>query len=92
MSEFDRLREVLRDTLQIGARADQLKADSRLLGAIPEFDSVAIVGVVAAIEEEFGVRIADRELSADLFETFGSLNQFVSGKTRPLSGELASTR
>lgn len=81
MAELDRMRNLLRDTLHIGKKADALTEDSRLFGGIPEFDSVAIISVVMAIEAEYGVKIPDRELSADVFETLGSLSRFVSRKT-----------
>ena len=89
MTDLDRLRKVLRDTLQIGARADKLSESSRLFGGIPEFDSVAIVGVVMAIEEEFRVKISDREVSAEVFETVGSLSRFISDKVHK-SGSVRS--
>jgi acyl carrier protein len=82
MKDLDRVRRILRDTLQLGARADQLTEDSRLLGGIPEFDSMAIVGVVTSIEEEYGLAIDDDELSADVFETVGSLSRFITQKMR----------
>ena len=85
MTDLDRLRKVLRDSLQIGSRADKLSEGSRLFGGIPEFDSVAVVGVTMALEDEFGVKISDRELSADVFETLGSLSRFVSSKTHSSS-------
>jgi acyl carrier protein len=78
---LERIRKVLRDSLQIGDRADELTEHSRLLGGIPEFDSVAVVGVVMALEEEYGLKISDRELSAELFETMGSLTHFISVKS-----------
>jgi acyl carrier protein len=84
MEELSRMRKLLRDTLQIGKKADELTENSRLFGGIPEFDSVAIISVVMAIEAEYGVKIPDRELSADVFETLGSLNRFVSKKTSPI--------
>lgn len=74
------IREILRDTLQLGDRADQLTAESQLMGAIPEFDSMAVVTVLTMVEEEFGVEIDDDEVSAELFETVGSLARFVSQK------------
>lgn len=77
---LDDIREILRDTLQLGVRADQLTAASPLLGAIPEFDSMAVVTVLTMVEEEFGIEIDDDEVSADVFETVGSLATFVSGK------------
>jgi acyl carrier protein len=84
MVELSRLRELLRDTLQIGSKADGLTESSRLFGALPEFDSIAVITVVTAIEQEFGVAIPDRELSADVFETVGSLGRFISRKVESL--------
>lgn len=75
------IKRILKDTLQLGARADALTADSRLLGAIPEFDSIAVVTVLTMIEEEFGFTVSDDEVSAEVFETLGTLTDFVQGKT-----------
>jgi acyl carrier protein len=80
MDDLDRVREILRDTLQIGRRADELREQSRLFGAIPEFDSVAVVNVVMSIEAQYGIRISDDELSAEVFETLGSLRRFIASK------------
>jgi acyl carrier protein len=83
MSPMDTLipvKKILRDTLNLGARADRLTADSELLGSLPEFDSMAVVSVVASLENEFGISVGDDELSAEVFATVGSLAQFVSGK------------
>ena len=76
----DEVKEILRDTLQLGERADQLTQDSQLLGAVPEFDSMAVVTVLTYVEEEFGVEIQDDEVSAEIFATVGSLADFVSAK------------
>lgn len=81
MNDLDRLRRILRDTLQLGARADRLTEDTRLLGGIPEFDSMAVVSVVNQIEAEYGISVDDDELSAEVFETVGSLIRFVAQKT-----------
>lgn len=75
-----RLKRILGDTLMLGARTNDLNSTSRLLGGLPEFDSMAMVGVLTAIEEGFGVEIADDDLNAEVFETVGSLAQFVSQK------------
>jgi acyl carrier protein len=80
MSDIDRVRRILGDALQLGPRAAALKESSRLLGDIPEFDSMAVVSVITMIEEEFGITVQDDELSADVFETLGSLTRFVEGK------------
>lgn len=74
------LKKILRDTLNLGSRADKLTAKSELLGGLPEFDSMAVVAVIASLENEFGISVNDDELSADVFATVGSLEKFVSGK------------
>ena len=77
---IERLQKILADSLQLGRRAGTLTASDRLLGAMPEFDSMAVVTVVTMIEDEFEITVDDDELSADVFETLGSLERFVSGK------------
>ena len=51
-----------------------------LLGAIPELDSMAVLGVLTQIQDDFGVVIDDDEVSADIFQTFGDLRRFVESK------------
>lgn len=80
MTDTDRIRNILRDTLQLGARAAALNEHSPLLGAIAEFDSMAVVNVITMLEDEFGITINDDEVSAEVFETFGSLSDFVARK------------
>ena len=80
MDTLARVKMILRDTLNLGDRAERLTADSPLLGGLPEFDSMAVVTVVTMIEDELGVTIEDDELSADVFATVGSLVEFVSQK------------
>jgi acyl carrier protein len=91
MTDFERLRRVLRDTLNLGPRADNLSEDSRLLGGLPELDSMAVLTVLAAIENEYEIRISAEELSADLFQTAGTLNQFLSKKVDGRGGAMAGT-
>lgn len=80
MNHVDRVRDILRDALQLGSRADALTVQSPLMGAIPEFDSMAVVSVVAMLEDEYGIVVHDDELSGEVFETLGSLAKFVSSK------------
>ena len=72
--------QVLRDVLRLGARADSMDASTPLLGSIPEFDSMAVVTVLTTIEERFGVIVDDDEISAETFETVGTLHAFVLSK------------
>ena len=80
MDTLVRVKKILRDTLNLGDRAEKLTFDSPLLGGLPEFDSMAVVTVVTMIEDELGVTIPDDELSADVFATVGSLVEFVERK------------
>jgi acyl carrier protein len=54
--------------------------DTRLLGEVPEFDSMAIVTLIGQIEEDFGIFVEDDELNAEVFESFGSVFNYVSEK------------
>ena len=80
MDILPRLTRVLRDTLMLADRADKYDPDMRLLGGLPEFDSMAVVSVLTASEDEFGIAVEDDELSAEVFETVGSLLHFVESK------------
>jgi acyl carrier protein len=80
MDVTDKVRNILRDALQLGAKANSLGPQSGLLGSLPEFDSMAVVGVLTMIEDEFGITIEDDEVSADIFETLGTLANFVTSK------------
>jgi acyl carrier protein len=80
MSTLETVRKILADTLQLGSRAQKLNAASPLLGSLAELDSIAVVSVITAIEENFAFTIADDEISADTFATLGSLAAFVDAK------------
>lgn len=71
---------LLRETLQLGERAAAFTESTRLLGYVPELDSLAVVNVITALEERFGVVVNDDEISADTFETVGSLHSFLVQK------------
>jgi acyl carrier protein len=80
VSIADDLRLLLADALQLGERARALDHDSALLGALPELDSQGVVQLITAIEDHFGFVVADDEVSADTFATFGTLAEFVTSK------------
>ncbi len=74
------VKRVLGETLQLGPRAQRFDADTRLLGALPELDSMAVVSILTAMEEAFDITVADDEVSAETFETVGSLARYVERK------------
>jgi acyl carrier protein len=71
---------ILDDVLSLRGRSAGFTRDTRLLGAVPEFDSMAVVALVAAIEEQTGISIDDDEISGELFSDVGTLADFVAAK------------
>ena len=47
---------------------------------MPEFDSMAVAGVLTELEERLAITIDDDEVDGELFETFGNLLTFVKAK------------
>jgi acyl carrier protein len=78
---LDQVKTILIDVLSLGEAGQALAADSPLLGAIPELDSMAVISVIAALEDSFGIVVDDDDISASTFETLGSLAAFVAEKT-----------
>jgi acyl carrier protein len=76
----EQVKHVLTRALQLGSKAESFTESTRLLGNIPELDSMAVVTLVTALEEYFGLVVEDDEISAATFETLGSLVRFVEGK------------
>lgn len=80
MEHIGEVRDVLVQVLSLGDRKNALNANSALLGSIPELDSMAVVSLITALEEHFGITVDDDEISASTFETLGSLARFVEEK------------
>lgn len=80
MAVGDQVKILLNDVLQLGGRVNAWSDHTPLLGSLPELDSMAVVGIITALEEDFGFSIADDEISADMFSTLGSLTRFVEQK------------
>ncbi|MES2298291.1 MAG: phosphopantetheine-binding protein [Pseudomonadota bacterium] len=78
MLHIEKIKLILGDTLGIQTR--QLHSSSPLLGSVPELDSMAVLGVIAALEEQFDIAVDDDEINARHFATIGSLAAFVDGK------------
>jgi acyl carrier protein len=81
MNIAEELKTILDDVLSLAGRAQTFSADTPLLGAMPELDSMAVVSLITAIEERFGVEIADDEIDGAVFASFGSLTDFVDKLT-----------
>ena len=71
---------ILDEVLSLNGRAAAFTHDTPLLGAVPELDSMAVVGVINMLEERFGFIVEDDEIDGTAFATVGSLVEFVEGK------------
>ena len=80
MSELNTVREILRSSLQLGERADTFSESTALRGIIPELDSMAVVTMLTTVEDHYGIVIEDDDVSAETFETLGTLTRFVEEK------------
>jgi len=79
MDVTDKVRVVLKSVLQI-ENDMQFDSNMLLIGAIPGFDSMSVISIIAALEDMFGFTVEDDEINAEVFETFGSLLAFVERK------------
>jgi acyl carrier protein len=78
----DGVKDVVVETLGIEDRAATLDAGTPLLGSLPELDSMAVLEVILALEERFGIAIDGDDVTADAFETLASLAALVDAKLR----------
>ena len=75
------LRSVLVDVLGLAPdRVAGFNPTTPLFGALPEFDSMAVAGLLTELEERLGILIEDHEVDADMLESFGSLLTFAKAK------------
>lgn len=66
--------------LDLGNRSAGFTSETRLLGSIPELDSMAVATLLTSLEEHFGFAIADDEIDGSTFATVGTLVEFVKTK------------
>jgi acyl carrier protein len=78
---------VLDEALGLRGRAATFNAETPLLGALPELDSMAVVTVITMLEERFNFVVEDDDLDAQTFETVGTIVAFVDRNLRALAPE-----
>ena len=69
-------------TLGIEDRADPLEASTELFGSLPELDSMSVVALAVNLEREFDFEINDEDFTGEVFETIGTLAEFVEQNKR----------
>jgi acyl carrier protein len=80
MDVFKEVAGVVDEVLSLNGRSARFTRETQLLGAIPEFDSMAVVSLITSLEERFGIAVDDDEIDGAVFSTIGTLADFVSGK------------
>jgi acyl carrier protein len=76
------VKAVVVETLGLEDRADTLDATTPLLGSLPELDSMAVLELVVELEQRFGIVVEGEDVTAEVFETLGTLTAFVDDKLR----------
>jgi acyl carrier protein len=69
------------ETLAIEDRAGAIDASTSLT-SIPELDSMAVIELVVELERRFGISFDDEDVTAEVFDTIGTLAAFVDAKSR----------
>ena len=80
MDILKEVNELLDDTLNLGGRAVDFTQATPLLGAVPELDSMAVVTLITALEQRFGILVDDDDIDGATFATVGALADFVRSK------------
>ena len=81
MSETtDRIREFIKEEVLFEDRDAKLTDDTPLLEGV--MDSLALMQLVAFLEEEFEVEIDDAEMTADNFRTVADIEGLVQQKAK----------
>jgi acyl carrier protein len=71
---------VLDEVLSLNGRSAAFTRETHLLGALPELDSMAVVSLIAGLEDRFGLVVDDDDLDGATFATVGTLTDFVAVK------------
>jgi acyl carrier protein len=79
-STLNEVKSLIGETLGIADRIDSMDASTRLLGSLPELDSMAVAELLAAIEQRFGLEVDSADITTDIFDTVGTLAAYVEAK------------
>ena len=72
------LKQIICNTISAKITAEEMDDDFKLAGE--NLDSMAVTNLILGIEEYFGFVFDDEELSAEAFETVGTLYGLVTQK------------
>ena len=80
-SILDEVKSLIGKILGIADRLDSMDSSTRLLGSLPELDSLAVAELLTAIEVRFSFEMDYDDLTTDMFETVGTLVAYVEKKS-----------
>jgi acyl carrier protein len=80
-STLDEVKSLIGKTLGIADRLDSMDASTKLLGSLPELDSLTVAELLIAIEARFSFEMDYADLTTDMFETVGTLVAYVKKKS-----------
>ena len=79
---IEKLKTVIVQDLDVNIKTAEIDADVSLFEDGLGLDSVVIVELIAAIEEQFTFQFAEDELNMELFSTLRTLAEFIVNKTK----------
>ena len=71
---------ILSSVLNVDPGRAAWNSETALLGTVAELDSMAVVSILTALEEQFGFVVDDDEVDGRTFNSVGSLTAFVQSK------------
>ncbi|MDG0996840.1 MAG: acyl carrier protein [Gammaproteobacteria bacterium] len=75
--------DVVAESLGCTIDVRAMQAEDALLGALPELDSIGIVGLITALESRFNIQFEDDDLDAEVFATVASLQTHINARVEP---------
>lgn len=81
----DEIKQIIANELDANLKIEEIDENSSLFEDGIGLDSIAVVELIALLEEHFGFEFADSELGTDLFSNINTLAKFISTKTQNLN-------
>ncbi|MET1256193.1 acyl carrier protein [Aliikangiella maris] len=78
MATLAQINQVLADILSINT--DSFSDETSLLGSLPELDSMAVMMLILALENQFQIVFDNDEVEAENFESVGKLLKLINDK------------
>lgn len=74
---YRRVKAAVIAVLDLKVSADEISDDGLLFGDASSVDSMATLEIICALEEEFGVEVADEDLRVELFASVSSIADYL---------------